>query len=100
VREALADRVAAVREATARQIDSDAQAGRLALPLDADDLAAVIRALGLGLAIEKLTDPDAIRDELYGDFLYMLFRLLERADPERVTPPRARPAPGRRDPAP
>jgi AcrR family transcriptional regulator len=100
LREALADRVAAVREATARQIETDAKAGRLALPLSAGDLAAVIRALGLGLAIEKLTDPDAIRDELYGDFLYMLFRLLERADLERVTPPRARPARARRGPSP
>jgi AcrR family transcriptional regulator len=99
VREALATRVAAVREATSRQIQSDADAGRLALPLPAADLAAVIRALGLGLAIEKLTDPDAIRDELYGDFLYMLFRLLERADPERVRPPRARRGRARRGPS-
>jgi AcrR family transcriptional regulator len=100
VREALATRVAAVRDATARQIASDAAAGRIALPISAEDLAAVIRALGLGLAIEKLTDPDAIRDELFGDFLYVLFRLLERADPERVTPPRARSGRARRDPEP
>jgi hypothetical protein len=60
----------------------------------------VIRALGVGLAIEKLTDPDAIRDELFGDFLYVLFRLLESADAEAVRPPRARRARARRDPAP
>ena len=100
VREALADRLAAVREATARQLESDGRAGRIALPLPAGDLAAVIRALGVGLAVEKLTDPGAIRDELFGDFLYVLFRLLETADPERVTPPRARPARARRGPSP
>ena len=77
VRRALANRVAAVREATARQLEEDARAASIELLLPAADLAAVIRALGLGLAIEKLTDPDAIRDELFGDFLLVLFRLLE-----------------------
>jgi AcrR family transcriptional regulator len=100
VREALADRVAAVREATARQLERDGTAGRIGLPLEAGDLAAVIRALGLGLAIEKLTDPGAIRDELFGDFLYVLFRLLEAADVGDVKPPRARRAQARRAPAP
>ena len=87
VRAALADRLAAVRDATARQLERDGRAGRLALPLPAGDLAAVVRALGIGLALEKLSDPDAIRDELFGDFLYLLFRLLEDADAERVRPP-------------
>ena len=77
VRRALADRVAAVREATARQLEEDAGNEAIELLLPADDLAAVIRALGLGLAIEKLTDPDAIRDDLFGDFLFLLFRLLQ-----------------------
>lgn len=100
VRAALADRLAAVREATGRQIERDARAGRIATPIDPADLAAVIRALGVGLAIEKLTDPDAIRDDLFGDFLYVLFRLLESADAESVRPPRARRARARRAPAP
>ena len=98
VREALAARVAAVREATARQLERDAADGRIALPLPASDLAAVVRALGLGLAIEKLTDPGAIRDELFGDFLYVLFRLLEGAAPDGATPP-ARSAQARRGPS-
>lgn len=96
VREALAVRLAAVRMAAARQLASDAEAGRLDLPLPAEDLAAVVRALGIGLAIEKLTDPDAIRDGLFGDFLYVLFRALEA---ERATPP-GRSARARRAPAP
>jgi AcrR family transcriptional regulator len=77
VREALAHRVGAVREAAARQLARDEAAGQIDLPLPASDLAAVIRALGIGLAIERMTDPDAIREELFGEFLYVLFRLLE-----------------------
>ena len=96
VREALAARLAAVRMAAARQLQDDADAGRIDLPLAAEDIAAVVRALGIGLAIERLTDPGAIRDGLFGDFLYALFRALE-ADP--ATPP-ARSAPARRAPAP
>ena len=90
LREALATRLAAVRMAAARQLAGDAEAGLIDLPLPADDLAAVVRALGIGLAIEKLTDPDAIRDELFGEFLYLLFRLLE---PDRSGPARRGPAP-------
>ena len=88
VREALANRVGAVREAAARQLARDGAEGRISLPLPANELAAVVRALGIGLAIERMTDPDAIRDELFGDFLYVLFRLLASA--EEVRPPRAR----------
>lgn len=99
VRESLADRLAAVREAAGRQLERDGQEGRISLPLPAGELAAVVRALGIGLAIEKLTDPEAIRDELFGDFLYVLFRLLEAPDAEAVSPP-ARRARARRAPAP
>ena len=100
VRAALADRVAAVREATARQIAQDGAEGRINLPLPADDIAAVVRALGLGLALEKLTDPDAIRDELFGDFLFVLFRLLASAEAAELSSCPARSAPARRGPAP
>ena len=92
VRAALADRLAAVREAAARQLADDAEAGAIDLPLPAADLAAVVRALGIGLAIERMTDPDAVRADLFGDFLYELFRLLAK--------PPARSAPARRAPAP
>lgn len=87
VREALAHRVGAVREAGARQIAREADAGDLALPLPPSELSAVVRALGLGLAIEWMTDPDAVRADLFGDFLYVLFRLLAGADPRAVRPP-------------
>ena len=80
----LADRFgsrdAAVPEAIARQLAEDARAGAIKLPLPAQEVALVVRALGVGLAIEKMTRPDAVRDELLGDFLYVLFRLLASYD--------------------
>jgi hypothetical protein len=43
-------------------------------------LALVLRALGIGLAIEALVSPDAVRDDLYGDFVELLVTMLrERA---------------------
>jgi hypothetical protein len=43
-----------------------------ALPLDPEELALAIRALGLGLAIESLLDSDGIRPELYGEVVKLL----------------------------
>jgi AcrR family transcriptional regulator len=49
-------------------------------PLPPADLALVLRALGIGLAVEALVSPDAVRDELYGDFVELLVTMLrERA---------------------
>jgi AcrR family transcriptional regulator len=69
-------RSAALREAIARYIvEYQREAGgELALP--ADDLALVLRALGIGLAVEALVSPDAVRDDLYGDFVELLVKLL------------------------
>jgi AcrR family transcriptional regulator len=100
VREALAARLAAVRMAAARQLEDDARAGRIDLPLPAEDMAAVVRALGIGLAIERLTDPDAVRDGLFGDFLHALFRLLAREGEGGGARPPARSARAHRAPAP
>ena len=36
----------------------------------------VLNALGNGLAMEKLTDPDAVPDELLGDTISMIFNAL------------------------
>jgi AcrR family transcriptional regulator len=69
-------RSAALREAISRYIvEYQREAGgELALP--ADDLAMVLRALGIGLALEALVSPDAVRDDLYGDFVELLVKLL------------------------
>lgn len=69
-------RSASLREAISRYI-SKYQAevgGELALP--ADDLALVLRALGIGLAVEALVSPDAVRQDLYGDFVELLVKML------------------------
>lgn len=65
-------RSAAMREALARYITHFQQEAGLELPLSADDLALVLRALGIGLAIESLVSPDAVRHDLYGDFVEQL----------------------------
>jgi hypothetical protein len=53
-----------------------------------DDLALILRALGIGRAIESLVSPDAVRDGLYGDFMELLVCLLRKggfAEPSRRT---------------
>jgi hypothetical protein len=47
------------------------------LPLPAEQMRTVFKAFGNGLALEKIADPDGVRDELYGDFLAFLFSALE-----------------------
>jgi len=66
----------AMREAVSHYISQyQAEAG-VELAMSADDLALVLRALGIGLAIESLVSPDTVRHDLYGDFVELLVRLL------------------------
>jgi AcrR family transcriptional regulator len=66
----------AMREAVAHYISEyEAEAG-VELAMSADELALVLRALGIGLAIESLVSPDTVRHGLYGDFVELLVRLL------------------------
>jgi AcrR family transcriptional regulator len=66
----------AMREAVAHYISRyQAEAG-VELAMSADELALVLRALGIGLAIESLVSPDTVRHGLYGDFVELLVRLL------------------------
>lgn len=73
-------RSAALRETVAAYIAHfQAEKGAEA-PLPPADLAMVLRALGIGLAIEALVSPEAVRDDLYGDFVELLVTMLrERA---------------------
>src|SRR5262249_30115511 len=68
----------AMREAVSGYVSQyQAEAGvELALP--ADDLALVGRAVGIGLAVESLVNPDTVRGDLYGDFVALLVALLRR----------------------
>jgi AcrR family transcriptional regulator len=69
-------RSSAMREAVSRYISQYQEEAGVELALPADDLALVLRALGIGLAVESLVSPDAVRDGLYGDFVELLVTLL------------------------
>jgi AcrR family transcriptional regulator len=81
-------RSSAMREAVSRYISQYQEEAGVELALSADDLALVLRALGIGLAVESLVSPDAVRHNLYGDFVELLVALLRMADSSG--PPRRR----------
>ena len=79
-------RSAAMREALSRYISQYQEEAGIEPALPADELALVLRALGIGLAVESLVSPDAVRDGLYGDFVELLVTLLRddgSAEPRR-----------------
>jgi len=87
LREALATRRAAVRLALARILAEYAEAAGIELPMPALELATVLRELGIGLSLARRSDPEAVSDELFGDFVELFFNL---AAPEAIIPePRA-----------
>lgn len=69
-------RSAAMREAVSRYISHYQQEAGVELALPPDELALVLRALGIGLAVESLVSPDAVRHDLYGDFVELLVGLM------------------------
>lgn len=79
LRERLAARFAALRSGSA-QVASEA-AKRWGLSAGAveagEHLGLFINALGNGLALEKLVDPDSVPDSVYGEFLALIFRAFE-----------------------
>jgi AcrR family transcriptional regulator len=91
LREAFGHRVAFGRLALARILDDEAESQGLELPMRAEDLATVLRELGSGLGLAKLADPDAISDELFGDFVELFFRLATERDRPRQSQPGAEP---------
>jgi AcrR family transcriptional regulator len=79
LRERLGARMGAIRDLSARLIERGA--ADLGLELEdgfADQMGVVINALGNGLAIEKLLDPEGVPDELFGWTLARLFAGLVR----------------------
>ena len=73
-------RSAALRETIAAFIAHHQEEEGAEAPLPPSELALVLRALGIGLAIEALVSPDAVREDLYGDFVELLVSMLrERA---------------------
>jgi len=74
LRDPLAERLRTLRTASARLVAQGAQRRGISLsPEFAERLGLLITALGNGLALEKLLDPDAIADETYGDLLTLIF---------------------------
>jgi AcrR family transcriptional regulator len=57
------------------------------LPLPPAELALIMRALGIGLAVEAMNSPDDMREDLFADFTELLFtRLTGRADATTQSP--------------
>jgi AcrR family transcriptional regulator len=73
-------RSAALREAVAHYIAGYQEEEGVELALPPEDLALVLRSLGIGLAVEALVSPDAVRDDLYGDFVELLVGLLRERE--------------------
>ena len=78
--EKLGPRGAATRVALDRWIEAHEAETGVAMPFPREDLALVMTALGLGLSVERLNEPDAIRGDVYGEFVAFLFRLIEGMD--------------------
>ncbi len=69
-------RSAALREAIAAYITHYQELEGIESELTPDELALILRALGIGLAIEALVSPGAVREDTYGDFVELLVKLL------------------------
>ena len=83
----LGQRMAALRlEIERRLADREAET-KTALPLPAADLALILRALGIGLAVEALNQPGEVNTRLYGDFVALIASLLETSGPGRQVSP-------------
>jgi AcrR family transcriptional regulator len=78
VRPKVAARFAQMREVLTRLIADGVRDFDLELELPAEQLALAIDALADGIARQKLTDPDAVPDELMGRVLSLLFGAVTR----------------------
>jgi AcrR family transcriptional regulator len=77
--EQLGQRMATLRlEIERRLIEREVETATR-LPLPAADIALVVRALGIGLAVEALNQPGELDTSLYGDFVALIATLLEAA---------------------
>lgn len=77
LRERFAAQLAALRSAAGRLAAEGAERRGISLSKSqADALGLLVTALGNGLALEKLADPEAVPDGLYGDMLVLIFKSL------------------------
>jgi AcrR family transcriptional regulator len=81
-----AARLAAFRETFAEMIEEGAQDLGIELPSGfAEHMGTVINALGNGLALEKVADPDSVPDELLGSTITLIFQALIAAQQSGAT---------------
>jgi AcrR family transcriptional regulator len=76
----LGQRMAALRLEIERRLAERETGSDTQLPLPAADLALILRALGIGLAVEALNQPGQINPRLYGDFVALIAGQLEQGD--------------------
>ena len=69
-----AERHARLRTIIARVLDAAARNGQTSSPVSADQLSTMLIALANGFAIERLANPDAVPDELFGHAMDALLR--------------------------
>ncbi len=75
----------AVRVALGRIVERHAREAGIELPVPAEQVGTAIKALGNGIALEKIADPDGVPDELLGVALAIFARGLEAgAEPQRT----------------
>ena len=76
----LGQRMAALRLEIERRLGEREMSSHTPLPMPAADLALILRALGIGLAVEALNQPGQIYPRLYGDFVALIAGQLEEND--------------------
>ncbi|HEY3758652.1 MAG TPA: TetR/AcrR family transcriptional regulator [Solirubrobacteraceae bacterium] len=82
----LGERMAILRLDVERRIAERAAETATPLPLAPADLALVLRALGIGLAVEALNAPGEVNTGLYGDFVALIAGVLEGSQAIAVAP--------------
>lgn len=90
LRKRLGERFAVLRSGSARVASEAAERWGFSASADeaGEHLGLFINALGNGLALEKLVDPDAVPDSIYGEFLAIIFQAFEAL--MRETAPQAK----------
>jgi AcrR family transcriptional regulator len=77
LRERFAVRNRRLRDAMAGLIDRHLSALGLRAPISNEDLATILFALGDGFIMTKLTEPDAVSDDLFGQALVLMLAGLQ-----------------------
>jgi hypothetical protein len=79
-------RQASLRLALERYLTEQEHESGVELPLPVEDVALVMRALGIGLAVEAMNNPGGVRPALFPDFTEFVFSQLSE---QATTVPRS-----------